>query len=83
MLRKFVKENKQNKNGSNNGVGPSMTSQYAWGSGFFSNKGGHFAGQGIGVSNGSYAHGYQPPLPQKPSEDEIDKYFAKDNDESS
>lgn len=75
MLRKFVKQNKMKKNSASNGM-PSSS----WGSGFFSNKGGQFSGNSVGVANSSYAHSYQQPLPQKPPEDEIDKYFVKDSD---
>lgn len=78
MLRKFVKQNKMKKNSASIGM-PSSP----WGSGFFSNKGSQFSGHSVGVANSSYAQSYQQPLPQKPPEDEIDKYFVKDNDQSS
>lgn len=80
MLRKFVKENKKKQ--LENGVGVATNQSAPWGSGFYNNKGGQFVGQSGGVGT-SYAHSYHQPYPQKPPEDEIDKYFVKDNDESS
>ena len=61
----------------------SIPSQNTWGSGFFSNNGGQYTGYGVGIAHGSYAPSYHQPLPQKPPEDEIDKYFVKDSDSSS
>lgn len=68
------------KNKAENGMPSFNSSNSPWGQGFFSNKGGQFVGHGIGVANGSYAHSWQQPFPQKPPEDQIDKYFVKDSD---
>ncbi len=73
MLRQFVKESKKNQ------LNKTSTSTYNGG----------FCPQSAGNSQfscgggTSYASTYQQPFPQKPPEDEIDKYFAKDSEDSS
>ena len=73
-MRQFVKESKKSQLG--------QTSMSTYNGAMWQNGAGssNYNGNGVGMS---YAGSYQQPFPQKPPEDEIDKYFAKDSENSS